>query len=169
MAVNKNAGAFVPTTLNFDVAQLQATNVTSPEFKELLVRLYQNVNSISMLLNLKDTGQYTDREFISGKQYVLGNTPKQVFRKVIDFGALPNAGSKSVAHGITATAGVVFTNIFGTSSDTSGNSYIPLPYASTTLINNIELELDGTNVIVTTGIDRTAWTDTYIVVEFLKS
>lgn len=172
-----NAGLFVPTTNIWDVAQLYEIDVTSPEFKELLVRLYQNINNISVALNLKDSAYYAEEEFINGQVFpptvtTVGASPeptRQVFRKLIDFGALPNAGSTSVSHGLDITSTYNFTRIYGASSDKTGMSYIPLPYASPTLNENISLEVTATDVVITTGIDRTAYTDTWVILEFLKN
>jgi hypothetical protein len=47
--------------------------------------------------------------------------------------------------------------------------YIPLPYASPTLVNNIQLSVDATNVTITTGIDYSAYTVTYVILEYIKS
>ena len=44
MSQPQQHGAYAPTTFIWDVEQLQHIEVTSPEFKELLVRLYQNLN-----------------------------------------------------------------------------------------------------------------------------
>lgn len=178
IADQSNFGAFVSTTQVWDVARLQEVDVKSPEFKELLVRLYQNINNIATVLNLKDTGYYALTEFINGQLYF--NDPsipltsvsnpafRQVFRKVIDFGALPNTATKSVAHGLTITSGFRFTRIYATASDPIGMNYIPIPYASPTDANNIELNVDATNVNIITGSNRTAFTTTYVVLEYVK-
>lgn len=174
-----NPGLFIPTTNIWDVSQIYSTEVTSPEFKELLVRLYQNIGNIATALNLKDSAYYVQEEFVNGQAYfpnpALSSTSaaqpimRQVFRKVINFGTLPNAGSTAVAHGLTITSGFSFTRIYGCASDQAGSNFIPLPYASTTLVNNIEMSVDATNVTITTGIDRTAFTVTYAILEYIKS
>jgi len=172
-----NPGLFVPSTNVWDVGRLQEIEVTSPEFKELLVRLYQNVNNISLALNLKDSAYYAEEEFVNGQSFppnptVVGESPqpsRQVFRKLIDFGALPNTGVKTVAHNIAITSTFNFTRIYGCASDQTGLSFIPLPYASPTLANNIELSVDATNVIVTTGSNRSNYTVTWVILEFLKN
>ena len=57
--LNQNiSGAFVPTTFILDVAKIQEVNVNSEEFKELLVRLYQNLNRMSLVLNVKESAYY---------------------------------------------------------------------------------------------------------------
>lgn len=169
----QNTGFYVPTTNVWDVAQLQDIDVNTPQFKELLLRLYQNVNNISVALNAKDTGYYIDQEFVNGQNYFnpLSTNPiltRSVFRKVIDFGVLPNAGTKTVPHGITVDANLTWTRIYGAATDPVGLNGIPLPYASATG-QDIELRVDAVNVIVTTTSNRTAFTRCYIVLEYLKN
>lgn len=174
-----NAGSFVVTTNVWDVARVYETDVGSPEFKELLVRLYQNVNNIATLLNIKDTGVYNTFEIINGQRYfpdpALNSSTagvavaRQVYRTTVNFGALPNAATKSVAHNITTTPKTTFTRIYATASDTTGREYLPIPYASATTNDIIELSVDGTNVNITTGSDRTNFTVCYVVLEYLQS
>jgi len=177
MATRNYVGAYTPTSNVWDVSEIYSTEVTSPAFKELLVRLYQNLNLLSLVVNVKDSAIYIDSEFVTSGQYfaspALSSATQQnpalrgVFRKVVNFGALPNTGTKSVAHDIAPTASFSFTRIYGCSTNPS-TSYIPLPYASPVLANNIELNADATNVNVTTGSNRTAYTITYIVLEYIK-
>lgn len=179
MANSNQYGAYVNTTNIWDVQQIQQVDVTSPEFKELLVRLYQNINNIALVLNVKDTGMYQLSEFVSGQLYfsnpatnsstAQSPTQRQVRRKVINFGSLPNAGVKSVAHNITMTSATSFTRIYGAASDTTGNIYIPLPYASPTDADNIELYVDATNVVVTTGSNRSNFNIAYVILEYLQN
>lgn len=169
------SGSFVQTTFDTDVALLNQIDVSSPEFKELLVRLYQGLNTMVLSLNDKDSGYYPLNQFVNGQQFfpsvaateLVADQYRPVTRIVINFGALPNTGTKSVAHGLTINAGVTFTRIYGAASDTSGFNYIPLPYASPTLINNIELKVSSTNVTVITGSNRSNFNICYIVLEFL--
>ena len=171
-------GAFVPLTDIFDSQAIQELDVNSDEFKEFLVHLRQRTNNIAMVLNIKDSGYYPRTEFVNGQVYfpnpALDSTTsqspvfRQVFRKVINFGALPNTGSTSVAHGLTITSGFTFTRIYGTATDPSTN-FIPIPYAHPTAANNISLDVDTTNAIITTGSDRTGYTTTYVVIEYIKS
>lgn len=172
-------GAFIPTTNIWDVSQIYSTNVNSPEFKELLVRLYQNVNNIALSVNIRDAGMYDTQEFVNGQTFfpnptlssASSTTPaqRQVYRKVINFGTLPNAGTTNVAHGLTVNTGFSFTRIYGCATDPVNSVYLPLPYASPTGANNIELKVDATNVTIITGSNRTAFTTTYVVLEYIKS
>ena len=171
-----NPGLFVPTTNVWDVARLEEVNVNSPEFKELLIRLYQNINTISIALNWKETGFFVQQEFVIGSVYfanplLTDTTPqtptlRQVFRIVVNFGALPVAALKSVPHGLTITPGFTFTRIFATATNPS-NSFIPIPYASTTG-DTIEINVDAVNVNIITTSNRSAFTTTYCILEYIK-
>lgn len=167
-----DAGAFVTTTEMWDLGAIFEFSPDSDEFKNLIVELAQNINEIALVLNIKVSGYYPLLEFVNGKLFFPNPTAanpvyRQAFHKLINFGALPNAGTKSVAHGLTVDANFTFTRIYGTATDPS-TAGIPLPYSSTTLINNIELSVDATNVNITTGIDRTGFTTTYVILEYLK-
>lgn len=174
-----NTGPFVPTTNIYDIENIKDLKLDSPEFFDFLARLRESINNIAILLNQKDSGTYDTIEFLNGQLYFsdpsLDSTTKKlptarsVSRIVIDFGTLPNAGTTSVAHGITFQSpnAFSFTRIYGTATNKTGGSYLPLPYASPTDGNNIELSVDNTNVTITTGSDRTAYTITYVVLEWI--
>jgi hypothetical protein len=175
----QNVGAFVPTTNIWDPNVLFSVEIDSPQFKELFVKLYQNMNLIAINLNAKDTGIYDTSEFVNGQKYFPdpGLTsltsappiPRQIFRKVINFGPLPNAGTTSVPHGIAINANTIFTRIYATASDSTGFNYVPIPYASVTaVIDNIELNVDVTNVNIITGSNRSNFNICYVVLEYLK-
>ena len=173
-------GSFVGTTNVWDVSEIYSTDINSEEFKELLVRLYQNLNRISLSLNTKDTGSYDTLEFVTGANFFSNPaltsasssnpTPRPVYRKVINFGTLPaSASTGTAAHGLTFNANTSFTRIYGTASDVSGKNFIPIPYVSATTADIVEINIDSTNVNVTVGKDMSAFTKVYIVLEYLKS
>ena len=179
MATSGTYGSFIPTTNIWDVSQVNNVKDISPELKELLVRLYQNLNRMSTTLNTKDSGFYATNEFTTGQLFfpnpanssatTQGPVQRQTLRMVVNFGALPNAGTTSVAHNIPVTEGFTFTRIYGTASDTTGLTYIPIPYASNTAGDNIELEVTSTNVVITTAANYSNYNVTYVVLEYLKS
>lgn len=164
--LQNNTGLYVESTDVFDIDLLTDLDVTEPAFKELLVRLYQNVNRIRLSLNLKDSAYYVENEFLNGQVFF---QDQQAFRTLVNFGALPNATSKSIPHGINTTNTFSFTRIYGCATDQVTMQYIPLPYASPTALNNIQLDVDATNVTITTGIDYSAYTVTYVILEYIKS
>lgn len=170
-------GLFVPTTNVWDVSEIYQTDVTSPEFKELLVRMYQNLNLMSLALNIKDSGYYDTSNFVNGQIFfpstTLNSTTaavptfRQVNRLVVNFGALTNTATKNVAHGLAPTTSWTFTRIYGCASDTTAFAYLPLPFASPTDADNIELRVDATNVTIITGSNRSSFNVCYVILEYL--
>lgn len=164
-----------------DTVNILPTNYiipSDPEEKDLKLRQY--LNNIAEATNSKDSGIYNAIESVTGGQFVptySTNTPsnatyRSILRKVIDFGTLPNTTTKSVAHGITNTQNFSFVRIYATATDpgvSTINSSIPIPYASSTAADNIELEVDATNINITTGIDRTAYTRCFVVLEWIQT
>lgn len=168
-----NTGLFLPTTNIWDVIPEDAQTVTVDMFKELLLRLHQNMSNTSMAVDLKDTGFYALTEFVNGQSFfpdpALDSTTlqspvqRQVFRKVIDFGTLPNTGTLTVPHGLTITSAWSFTRIYATASDQIALKYIPVPSLG------VNLTVDATNVIITTTANFSNYTECYVVLEFIKT
>jgi hypothetical protein len=142
--------------------------------KEANLVLTDYFRNVIDALNDKTIGQYSTTQTVSGeKWFTVGNANSQRFayRKVINFGALPNAAATAVAHGITTTQNTVFTHIYGTATDpgaTTITSAIPIPLADpAVLANAIRIEVDATNVTVTTAANYSAYTVCYIVLEYI--
>jgi hypothetical protein len=178
----QNRGYFIPTTQNWDVTELYETDVNSEKFKEMFVRMYQNLNNMAQQVNLKSSGLYNMQEFASGETFYpspsssstsgTNPSPRPVFRKVLNMlpsGTLPNTNTLTVAHGLTLTSGNTLTRLYGAATNTAGTSYIPIPYSSPTLADNIELYMDATNVYIKTGSNRTGYTKCNVVIEYLKN
>jgi hypothetical protein len=136
MAINQQ-GVFVPTNDTFDFNRLQNIDINGPEFRTFIARLQNRINQICQVLNQKDTGNYILTEYLNSQTFfpdpALSSTsstlptPRSVFRKVINFGALPNAGTKNVAHGISISNATTITRLYAEASDTTGHTYIPIP------------------------------------------
>lgn len=184
MAINSNStpvGSFVATTNIWDASQLRDINVNSPEFKELLVRMYQNLSLMSTALNTKDTGYYGLNPFVTGQLFFPNpNNSSQVspyrspvfrqsLRQVVNFGPLPNTGTIQIPHGIAVNAATIWTRIYGAATDQIALTGIPLPFASPTLVNNISLSVDDDYVIITTGSNRSNYTETVVILEYLTN
>lgn len=178
MATSGQVGGYVITTTIWDPSQIYQANL-SPELTQLFVTMYQNLNLMSLVLNAKETATYPNQfETVTNGAYFpnpayssatpVKATLRNVFRTTVNFGALPNAGTKSVAHNIPFNGSFSATRIYGAASDTTGLTYIPLPYASPTLNENIKLDVTATQVTVTTGINRSNYNLCYIVIEYLK-
>lgn len=105
------------------------------------------------------SGNYSTSEQDTGFTWIDG---KKIYKKTIDFGALPNATTKSVAHGITNLAGVI--KIEGVCS--AGNSWttVPLMFNSASATFNTDFYVDETNLNASSGqnvSNRTAYITLY--------
>ncbi len=166
MAIENRFGEFISTTEIFNL--------------EDWTQLRLILNKMALALNNKVTGIYTQTQFVTGKTWypdpalssATSKIPVQrmIFGIVVPFGALPDTATKTVAHGITFPAANTYqgVQIYACATDQTGVVQIPIPYASPVLVNNIELFIDGTNVSITTGSDRTAFTKTDVYFEFIK-
>jgi hypothetical protein len=180
MAINngQNYGSFVPTTNIWDTSHIQDIDVTSPEFKELLIRMYQNLNLMSLALNNKASGIYDTQEFVTGNLYppnpVLSSAtsttpnPRNSYWEFVFCGALPNAATKSIPHNIPFNSGFTMIRYGGAASDTTGLTYLCLPYVDAAGTDNIQLDVDRFDVNITTESDRTNYNISYVILEYLK-
>lgn len=176
-----NFGAFIANTNVWDTNEIYSAQL-DPKLQELMVKLFQNLNDMALLVNIKDTGYYVDQEFVNSQAYYpnpnlsstssTSPTLRQVYRKVVrmnpTFSTLPNTGTIAIPHNLRPNSSWTFKCIYGTASDTVNFVYIPLPYASPTLANNIELSVDANFVYITTGSNRTNFNSVDIVLEYLK-
>lgn len=161
----------IPISNVLDVSRVGNLKADSPEFKSFLTSLAENLNSIMLSINSKDIGIYDDNETITGQSYFNddSNEPRPGYRKRVVIGALGAiAGTTSVAHDLDSTWSYEFTRIYGVATDPIGKKSLPIPYASATAADIIELSVDSTNVNITVGKDRSAFTITYVVLEYLE-
>lgn len=160
----------LPITNIIDVSRAREINIKSPEFRDLLVNMVENINSLLSVINSKDTAIYSDEETITGQSAFNSDndSPNSVLRKFIDFGALSNSATKSVAHGLDSAWAYKFTRIYGVSTDSTNKVYLPIPYSSSTAADIIELYVDNTNINIVTGKDRTSFDKTYVVIEYIE-
>lgn len=92
---------------------------------------------------------------------------KPIYRKVVNFGSLPNATSKNVSHNISNLENMI--NIKGWTKRDDGTTF-PLPYESGTNISeNIALFTNNTNISIYCGTNRTEFSTTYIILEYTKT
>jgi len=169
-----NTGMFINETYSWDLP-----SDIDPSLREVLTRLYRTTNSMAIAINQKETAVYPLAEMVNSQAWFPNpatsqSTPRQPayrgdWRIVVNFGALPNAGTKSVAHGLTPTANWSWTKLEAYATNPSTFAGLQIPFASPTLNENIKLTIDATNVNITTGIDYSAYTICYVVIEMLKN
>lgn len=163
-------GLLAQTQDTFDTQRAKELIQDPDKLKEVLIQIALRFNNLATIVNYKDTGLYLTSDFLSGRQYFSITSPsimRPSVRHIVNFGALPNAGTKTVAHGINVTANTIWVNIYGTATQ-PGIDGIPLPYVAPVILDSISLKIDAVNVSVTTTANYAAYTICYIVLEFIR-
>lgn len=111
---------------------------------------------------IDEKNSYSETETLTGGKWIDG---KPIYRKVVDFGALPNATTKSVAHGISNLGKAI--SLKGIAYRNTTTIPLPYPHPSTPLI--IGLYLEGANVAVIASSDRSNFTSSYVIIEYTKT
>lgn len=93
---------------------------------------------------------------------------KPLYQKTINFGALPNNTSKSVAHNISDLGYVA--NIKCVAENPVSHIYLPIPFSHRlTIGNQIQLEVSSTDVSIYTALDRTSFSNCYVTLQYTKT
>ena len=120
-----------------------------------------NVNELTDTITISSVNYSTD-EHLTGVNWTDG---KPIYRKVVNFGALPNATTKNIAHGITGLDIVV--SLEGVAKHPSIGNYLPLTYV--TGIARVELLIQGSDIRIVTDSSFQDWTSTHIIIEYTKN
>lgn len=105
---------------------------------------------------------YSTSEINTGATWING---APIYKKTISTGALPNATTKNVAHGISNLDLVI--DIKGCAWDGS-STWLPIPNAGSSSAT-IEAYVYSSNIVIATGMDRTGFTTSYVTLYYTKS
>lgn len=142
------------------LAGLTDVAISSPTNGQALV--YDSANS--KWKNGQETHKYSLTEHIVG-EWIDGST---IYEKTYDTGQLPNNDSKDVAHGISNLGLVI--NLFGFAVRPVDNTKLTLPHVNNAALNNqIQVMVVGSDIRITTKIDRTNFTISYITMQYTKT
>ena len=121
-------------------------------------------NNLRLLqTQLENRGSYKlNRETETGDVWIDG---RPIFRTVLELGTLPNATVKDVSHNVPFRE---LLRIYGYASD--GMSTLPLPHSDGGASVVAVFAISGANgsIRISTGLDRTAYTTAYVVLEYTK-
>lgn len=120
---------------------------------------WMTVESVSkqMPATTSSSDSYSYDEIDTGSNWVDG---KRIFKKTVDFGSLPNAADKKVAHGITGIQTVMKIEAIMTQGT---NSWV-IPYNTYVSIVSVE----GSNVMIRTTTNYSAY-NAYVTLYYTKS
>lgn len=154
-------------------------DVVPEQWKDARPFIVEQLKRIANAVNIREIGWFLDEELLSGKAFIPGVNAsstgatsqiyRQILRKVINFGALPAAGTKSVAHGITVTNNFTLTFMGAYATDPVALTAFPIPYCDpAALANGVSLNMDATNVNIKVGANLSAYTRCYVTIEYLQ-
>jgi len=132
--------------------------------------LVESLKQIISTLNTKESGYLALQEVLScGLLFTnTNNTFRQIFRKVVDFGALPNNTTKNVAHGIAVDSNFRLVNLYLSATNPTALTSFSLQYWSNSATDDIKLNLTSTNVVVVTKSNYSSYTSNLVVIEYVK-
>lgn len=140
---------------------LNTANTANGKANTNATNISTNTSKISALeTTVNNANSYSTSEKVIGT-WIDG---KKLYRKIINFGALPNSSLKSVNHNISNLNKIVYLTGFAESSQNKGG--ITLPHATRT---PIALYADTTTVDVLSTSDASAYTTTFIIIEYTKT
>lgn len=141
----------------------KVTDADMNEIKDVVNENYQEQQNTQVQINALAT--YSTEEQVIGK-WINNET---VYRKVVNFGALPNTSEKSVPHNISNFN--FATKIDGIAYNSDGRTF-PLPavsfgISSGNVTPSIYVFADRTSITIGTGVDRSAYSG-YVIIEYTK-
>lgn len=154
---------------NSEGPQLALDPVLPEGWQEARNILNDDIREINYAVNAREVSIYETAPQSTGQRWFTADdnqTKRGVKRKVVNFGALPDTTSSSVAHGITVTANTLFTKITAVANDPS-TKFVPLPWVKADGSERVEIYADGTNVVITTNFDATGYTTCYVILEYM--
>ena len=111
------------------------------------------------------SNSYSTAEVKTGGKWIDG---KPIYRKVVDFGALPNATTKTVT--FDTVSADTWVNVMALAKSTDGN-VINIPYADTSAASHsITYVINDGRIQVNTGsVDRSGYNKCYFKLEYTKT
>lgn len=161
--------------MTFDPASSQApflpvTTFFPDDFEQFRIRFLQLYTLLARSVNVRGIAIFDQTEFLCGEQWpTQGNaqSKRSTYRTIYFIGGIAAGATSTTPHGLSTVTS--FTNIYGTAiTDTPDNR--PIPYASATLVTNqIEINVDGTNINIINGATAPNITSAIVVLEYLKN
>lgn len=147
--------------------------------EDFRLQLRKYFNDIAIAVSAKENSFYLEDETPTAGLFIPIATPnssanvkfRPMFRVVVDFGALPNSTTKIVPHGITTTENFSIIRLNGVATEPGVSTLteaLSIPMDGIPNNQRISLTMDDTNVIIETATNRTAFTRTFIVIEYIK-
>lgn len=153
---NASGGTWTVTTRNMSAKIVAGTGMTSTF-----------TTGANGTITLNAEPDYSTSEVDTKVKWVDGKT---IYRKTIDIGALPNATTKTVAHGITSIGTVI--DAKGSALRSTDSVWFLIPNVPNPLVGNVNvgigITVSSSSIEISTGVDRTDMTG-YVTLWYTKS
>lgn len=106
---------------------------------------------------------YSANEINTGAKWIDG---KDIYKKTISCGALPNATTKNVAHGISDLHRVLKVEGYAISS---GGTTLFLPVVATNDQYDVTVSTTATNIVMETQVNRSGYAESYLTLYYTKT
>lgn len=138
----------------------ESTTIYNRDNAELEVTLTNNKAVSDVYGDLKNIEEKLKQDISKGQEIPTNDciNNKRIYKKIIDFGTLPNATLKNVNHNIPNINNII--NIFGIATNISdiNKNTIPIPYVDPeNILNSISLSSTKDQVRIKTGTNRSGW------------
>ena len=133
---------------------------------EAQMRSSVQVEKGSVATNYVEHKEFSNKQIYSTSEQVVGTwvDGSTLYKKTIDFGTLPNATSKKVAHNISDLRSIIKIETVAT----TGENFFPLPFLGTETNLNITFYANKTNILISAPIDRSSYS-AYVTLYYVKS
>ncbi len=149
--------------------QIPVFDALPDSWEESKVALVERLRNMTNAINIRPVGWYVDTEIVTGKKYIpsSGNVVyREISRFTKELGALPNATTKNVAHGLSnVNSNFLLTAMWGSASSNSPLSFVSLPHVSVSDAG-VEISMDATNFVIKTTSDYSNYNNSVITVEY---
>lgn len=123
------------------------------------------VTETKLDLSSLNFGNYSTSEVDTGFTWVDG---KNIYKKTVNFGAMPNATVKSVNHSISNLDRVL--KVEGYAYDPSGTgTMVPLPMPSTHPDYDIQIDVKATVIEIASNANRSNYSESYVTLYYTKT
>ncbi len=154
-------------------------DVAPKDWEEARPFIVEQLKRLANAVNIREIGWFLDEELLSGKAFIpglnnvasLGTTQqfRTILRKVIDFGPLPNAGTKSVPHGIVFDNNFTLIELWASATDPVNFIAFTLNFADpNNILNSVYVNMDQNNINIVTGVDFSAFTRCFVFIEYIQ-
>lgn len=161
----------LPLSIDFPKDPEQLQMIQSTAYKKTVDAMNSKEGGLYLLQEIGSYIQYfpTSVDSNSSQSLILRPGYRRTYDIVaLNGGSISSGSTVSVPHNLDMSTVTAITRMYG-GAITNGPFFIPIPYASPTPANCIELFADSTNITIVVGSGQNKITQLYVVLEYLRN